>query len=86
MPCFFGSADDVDEMREDEEPETLTETTEAGLEESFYLSADDDADERVNFLGRTGKRTGDAESIAKRYEEREAARSCYHDHYHYCTT
>ena len=32
-------------MREDEEPETLTETTEAGLEESFYLSADDDADE-----------------------------------------
>ena len=34
--------------------------------------ADDDADERVNFLGRTGKRTGDAESIAKRYEEREA--------------
>ena len=37
--------DDVDEMREDEEPETLTETTEAGLEESFYLSADDDADE-----------------------------------------
>ena len=34
--------------------------------------ADDDADERVNFLGRTGKRTGDAESIAKEYEEREA--------------
>ena len=38
--------DDVDEMHEDEETETLTETTEeAGIEESFYLSADDDADE-----------------------------------------
>jgi hypothetical protein len=38
--------DDVDEMREDEDTETLTETTdEAGVEESFYLSADDDADE-----------------------------------------
>ena len=42
--------DDVDEMREDEEPETLTETLtemteEAGAEESFYLSADDDAEE-----------------------------------------
>jgi len=32
----------------------------------------DDDDERVTFLGRAGKRTGDAESIAKRYEEREA--------------
>ena len=38
--------DDVDEMREDEDTETPTETTEeAGAEESFYLSADDDADE-----------------------------------------
>ena len=38
--------DDVDEMREDEDTETLTETTEeAGAEESFYLSADDDAEE-----------------------------------------
>jgi hypothetical protein len=38
--------DDVDEMREDEDTETPTETTEEdGAEESFYLSADDDADE-----------------------------------------
>ena len=38
--------DDVDEMRGDEETTTLTETTEeAGAEESFYLSADDDAEE-----------------------------------------
>ena len=40
--------DDVDEMfdEETETTTTLTETTEeAGLEESFYLSADDDADE-----------------------------------------
>jgi len=37
--------DDVDEMREDEETTTLTETTEEACEESFYLSADDDADE-----------------------------------------
>jgi hypothetical protein len=38
--------DDVDEMREDEDTETPTETTEeAGAEESFYLSADGDAEE-----------------------------------------